>query len=193
MPSSSSKAKRMKQKASDSNPKMLEGQAGSPQCLGHFGAGKGGRGAQLEKIGTILDAPAQTSQPKSITSLTSNFPVNPLAPEPSWKGHGSHSKYGFAPPIVPPGTEPDLQALNNSFVAAAKGVSEQCVLSASHDSHLVAANALKCHLPAAASSNLSQQVLSEPSIMNLSDAHFHENLDPTLQPINHGDQRNLGL
>ncbi|KAG0694253.1 hypothetical protein DFH29DRAFT_1006512 [Suillus ampliporus] len=267
MPGSSSKAKKMKRKALDSDPKTLEGQAGSgkrsraqaslqpptdvndsqPRCSGRSGAGKGGRGAQLEKIGAILDAPARTSQPKGTTSLTSNFPLNPLAPEPSRKGHGSRSKikqppppytisetldsstttsrprpkkikktvtpslsleasnyqpafiqrdvggrYGFAPPIVPPGTEPDLQALNNSFVAAAKGVSEQRALSASHDSCLVAANALERRLPAAASSNLSQRVLLEPSIVNLSGAHFHENLDPTLQPINHGDQRNLG-
>ncbi|KAG0692726.1 hypothetical protein DFH29DRAFT_1008206 [Suillus ampliporus] len=101
--------------------------------------------------------------------------------------------YGFAPPIIPPGTESDLQALNNSFVAAAKGVSEQRALSASHDSCLVAANAPEHHLPATASSDLSQRVLLEPSIVNLSDAHFHKNLDPALQPINHGDQRNLGM
>ncbi|KAG0693676.1 hypothetical protein DFH29DRAFT_1007045 [Suillus ampliporus] len=193
MPGSSSKAKKMERKALDSDPKMLEGQAG----LGQRSRAQASLQPPTDVNNSqprcaILDAPAWTSQPKGTTSLTSNFPLNPLAPEPSHKGCGSRSKYGFAPPIIPPGTEPDLQALNNSFVAAAKGVSEQCALSASHDSRLVAANALEHRLPAAASSDLSQQVLSEPSIVNLSDAQFHENLDPILQPINHGDQRNLG-
>lgn len=33
---------------------------------------------------------------------------------------GPHDRFGFnpSPPIVPPGTEPDLQALNNPYIAA---------------------------------------------------------------------------
>ena len=37
---------------------------------------------------------------------------------------GTHDRFGFnpslAPPIVPPGTEPDLQALNNPYIAATR-------------------------------------------------------------------------
>ncbi|KAG1887912.1 uncharacterized protein F5891DRAFT_1199481 [Suillus fuscotomentosus] len=201
-----------------------------PRCSGRPGAGKGGRGAQLEKIGAILDAPARTSQPKGTTSLNSDFPVNPLAPELPRKGRGTPSsfttsetldsntmvprprpkkikkivapslsletsnnqptfvqrevgqRYGFSPPVVPPGTELDLQALNNPFVAAAKAAKEQHV--ASHNSHLIVADAFKRHPPAAPTNDhLLQQVLSRPVIANLSD----DNLDPTLRSINQGD------
>ncbi|KAG1890594.1 uncharacterized protein F5891DRAFT_1212751 [Suillus fuscotomentosus] len=256
MPGSPSKKKRTKCKALDSDLKALEGQAGSekrsqahakastndvgesqPRHSGCPGAGKGGRGAQLEKIGAILDAPAWTSQPKGTTSLNSDFPVNPLAPELPCKGRGSQSKikqppppyttsetldsnttvprprpkkikkivapslsletsnnqptfiqrevgqrYRFSPPVVPPGTEPDLQALNNPFVAAAKAAKEQHV--ASHNSHLIVADAFERHPPAAPTNDhLLQQVLSQPVIANLSD----DNLDPTLWSINQGD------
>ncbi|KAG1789204.1 uncharacterized protein HD556DRAFT_1447264 [Suillus plorans] len=265
MPGSPSKKKRTKRKAPESDLKVLDGQAGSGKRSrahakaslplnndadesqhrpsGRAGAGKGGRAAQLEKIGAILDAPARTSQPKGATSLNADFPVNPLAPELPHKGRGSRSKikqppppyttsgtldsntvaprprpkkikktvapslnlealnnqpafvqrevgghYEFSPPIVPPGTEPDLQALNNSFVAAAKAAKEQCTPSASHGSHL-AADAFKRRLPSAASSDadLSQQLLSRPAIVNLPDARLYENLDPTLRPTNQSD------
>ncbi|KAG2055815.1 hypothetical protein BDR06DRAFT_970599 [Suillus hirtellus] len=89
---------------------------------------------------------------------------------------------GFAPPVVPLGTEPDLQALNNPFIATAKAAKEQHV--ASHNSHLIAADTFKHHLPAAPTNDhLSQQVLSWPVIANLLD----DNLDPTLWSINQGD------
>ncbi|KAG2109907.1 uncharacterized protein F5147DRAFT_652091 [Suillus discolor] len=136
------------------------------------GAGTGDRGAQPEKLGNILHAPVWISQSKGATSLDLNAPANPLAPELTCRGCGSHSKkkqfpppyspsvqpdtttlkscskknkdtvisapsfkfnhqltflqreaggqYRFSPLIVPASTEPDLQALNNSFVATAK-------------------------------------------------------------------------
>ncbi|KAG1875907.1 hypothetical protein C8R48DRAFT_768761 [Suillus tomentosus] len=44
-------------------------------------------------------------------------------------------QFGFSLPIVPPGMEPDLQALNNSFVAAAKAkrVVETTILLGTND------------------------------------------------------------
>lgn len=63
-----------------------------PQCSGYLGAGTEGRANQLERIGALLGAPARTSQPKGSTSLNSNISVNPLAPEPVHKGHGSQAK-----------------------------------------------------------------------------------------------------
>lgn len=114
MPGSPSKKKRTKRKAPDSDLKALDEQTGSGKRSrahtksslspsndadesqhrrsGRSGAGKGGRVAQLEKIGAILDAPMRTSQPKGTTSLNADFPVNPLAPEPPRKGRGSRSK-----------------------------------------------------------------------------------------------------
>lgn len=67
-------------------------------------------------------------------------------------------------------------------MAAAKAAKEQHV--ASHNSHLIVADTFKHHLPAAPSNkHLSQQVLSQPVIANLSD----NNLDPALWSINQGD------
>ncbi|KAG1829445.1 hypothetical protein EV424DRAFT_1535778 [Suillus variegatus] len=173
--------------------------------------------------GAILDAPARTSQLKGTTSLNSDFPMNPLAPELPRKGHGSRSKIKQPPPpyttsetldsnttvprprpkkikkIVAPSlsletlnNQPTFvqcesqtsTALNNPFMAAAKAAKEQHA--ASHNSHLIVADTFEHHLPAAPSNNhLSQQVLSRPVIVNLSD----DNLDPTLQSINQGDFR----
>ncbi|KAG1733959.1 hypothetical protein EDB19DRAFT_1911300 [Suillus lakei] len=152
---------------------------------GRPGAGTGGRNAQLEKVGAVLEAPARTSQPKGSTTLVPNISANPLAPASYRKGRGGCSKpppppysvsdvtgstikssrqkgkkgkttsassqvepdvtrkpnhassqpglmlrktggrFGFQTPqgdtpIVPPGTEPDLQALNNPYIAMAK-------------------------------------------------------------------------
>jgi hypothetical protein len=57
------------------------------------GAGKGGRNSQLEKISAILDAPSvRNSQPKGSTTLHSDVPANPLAPEPPRKGRGGRPK-----------------------------------------------------------------------------------------------------
>ena len=57
------------------------------------GAGKGGRNTQLEKIGAILGAPsARNGQPKGSTTLHSDVPANPLAPEPPCKGRRGRPK-----------------------------------------------------------------------------------------------------
>jgi hypothetical protein len=57
------------------------------------GAGKGGRNSQLERIGAILDAPSvRNDQPKGSTTLHSDVPANPLAPEPPSKGRRGRPK-----------------------------------------------------------------------------------------------------
>ena len=57
------------------------------------GAGKGGRNSQLERISAILDVPpARSGQAKGSTTLQSDVPANPLAPEPLRKGRRSRPK-----------------------------------------------------------------------------------------------------
>ncbi|KAG1898434.1 uncharacterized protein F5891DRAFT_1279433 [Suillus fuscotomentosus] len=254
----SPKKKRTKRKATDSDLKALEGQTAlakrararanapsasilnqgadsqPPRQSGRPGAGTGGRGAQLEKLGDILHAPVRISQSKGATSLDPNTPANPLAPEPTRKGRGSRSKkkqppppyspsvepdtttlksrskknkdtvvsapsfelnhqpiflqqeaggrYGFSPPIVPAGTEPDLQALNNSFVAAAK---KAHALPDSHSSlSQTRVTALKISQPQVPVTTHSVQdpILSGTnSSAMLPDVNFYQNLDPALR------------
>ncbi|KAG2125089.1 hypothetical protein DEU56DRAFT_759427 [Suillus clintonianus] len=122
----SPKKKRSKRKVSDSDPKVPEGKAALakraraqsqsmiddandsqlPRRTEHRGAGTGGRGAQLEKIGDILHAPTRTSKSKGATSLDPDAPANPLAPEPPRKGCGSRPKKRQPPPLYSPSEEP---------------------------------------------------------------------------------------
>lgn len=110
---SSPKKKRSKRKAGDSDgdansakkmragadmplqlqqPEFVDNTLGTRRS-GRAGAGTGGRAAQLEKIGALLDAShTRSTQRKGTTSLDSNAPANPLAPEQPRKGRGSHSK-----------------------------------------------------------------------------------------------------
>ncbi|KAG1730300.1 hypothetical protein EDB19DRAFT_1832048 [Suillus lakei] len=72
-----------------------------------------------------------SEEPSTMTSKShskkNKAPVIPaptfelLNSQPTFAQWEAHGRYRFSPPIVPPGTEPDLQALNNSFVATAKG------------------------------------------------------------------------
>ncbi|KAG1906633.1 uncharacterized protein F5891DRAFT_1182042 [Suillus fuscotomentosus] len=217
----------------------------SARHSGHPGAGKGGRAEQLEKIGALLDASTRTTQPKGSTSLDLDVPTNPLAPEPSHKGRGSHSKaslfllildanveyrqkppppytisetvvdpatsktgrkkvtskvtknaltpttdadasntqptfshrqpggwFSFVQSIIPPGTEPNLQALNNPFVAAAR---EKHALSVSLDPN-------RCLLPTATSKNndLAQPAPSKSRSSMQPNTTFYKNLDTAL-------------
>ncbi|KIM59397.1 hypothetical protein SCLCIDRAFT_27352 [Scleroderma citrinum Foug A] len=144
--------------------KSRANQLPEPCCSSRAGAGSGGKGSQLEKIGAALEVPTQL--PKTTTTLPNGSLTNPLAPVPAKKGRkkkspaqmppppyrsehdeftmpatqsfyspfahgtlppvyynsGTHDRFGFnpslAPPIVPPGTEPNLQALNNPYIAA---------------------------------------------------------------------------
>ncbi|KAG2104743.1 uncharacterized protein F5147DRAFT_654393 [Suillus discolor] len=230
----SPKKKRMKRKATDSDLKALKGQTALAKRVRRPGAGTGGRGAQLEKLGDILHAPVRISQSKGATSLDMNAPANPLAPEPTHKGRGSHFKkkqppppyspsveldtttlksrskknkdtivsalsfelnhqptffqqeaggrYRFSPPIVPAGTEPDLQALNNSFVAAAK---KAHALPDSHSSlsqtHVTTLNISQLQVPVTTHSVQDPILSGTNSSAVLPDVNFYQNLDPALR------------
>ncbi|KAG0695456.1 hypothetical protein DFH29DRAFT_880027 [Suillus ampliporus] len=205
----SPKKKRSKHKASDSDPKALEGKAALVK-----------RAIFNEQ--DVWVQGQETSQSKGATSLDPDTPANPLAPELSHKGRRSRSKtpvisaptfklsnlqptfaqweaggrYRFSPPIIPPGTEPDLQALNNSFVAAAKGAhalpdpnysrSQTHVTTFSMSQHcvpVIGPNASQGHHTATTPS-IKDPVLSSTTstTMALPDANFYRNLDPGLQP-----------
>ncbi|KAG2117580.1 hypothetical protein DEU56DRAFT_919038 [Suillus clintonianus] len=138
---------------------VANSQAVPPRRSGRHGAGQGGRASQLEIIGS--------------TSLDSDVPNNPLAPEPPRKGRGSHSKH-----IVPPGTEPDLQALNNSYVAAAR---EKQTSSATLGT--------TGHLPIAVVTSENQHSVvpsnrTLPAHQSYADSDLYQNLDPALRPVN---------
>ncbi|KAG2131070.1 hypothetical protein DEU56DRAFT_757695 [Suillus clintonianus] len=64
----------------------------APRRSGRSNAGTGGRNAQLEKIGVVLEAKSQNRKPKGATSLGTLNPVNPQAPEPPCKGQKRHPK-----------------------------------------------------------------------------------------------------
>ncbi|KAG2120255.1 hypothetical protein DEU56DRAFT_760851 [Suillus clintonianus] len=66
-----------------------------------------------------------------------------LNSQPTFTQREAHGRYRFSPPIVPPGTEPDLQALNNSFVAAAKGA--HALPDPNHSQTCV--DTSQCHVP----------------------------------------------
>ncbi|KAG1769234.1 hypothetical protein EDD22DRAFT_843729 [Suillus occidentalis] len=75
--------------------------------------GTGGRNAQLEKIGILIEASSQAHQPKGSTSLDSTVPVNPQAPEPPCsKGQGCRPK--VAPPLYSPSATTDANTTEPS-------------------------------------------------------------------------------
>ncbi|KAG0698027.1 hypothetical protein DFH29DRAFT_1082051 [Suillus ampliporus] len=252
---SSPKKKRSKRKATDSDgqeistkksragaeslsmsqqPTLDEDSSLLHQRSGRSGAGTGGRAEQLERISALLGAPARTSQPKGSTSLDSNVPVNPPAPEPLCKGPGSRAKkppppysasdtvdppaatptkpqrkkakvtknalippssleaaddrpsfhqceagtrFGFSQSIVPPGTEPDLQVLNNpkpNFCASTTFKDCDQIPSCCHHrirkARFRATGTFKVHI----------------SCASPSDALFYPNLDPALHSVGDG-------
>lgn len=71
---------------------------GAPRRSGHPNAGTGGRNAQLEKIGLVLESQSSSQKPKGTTSLDALNPVNPQAPEQprKWKNHSKESFKGTA-------------------------------------------------------------------------------------------------
>ncbi|KAG0694393.1 hypothetical protein DFH29DRAFT_880743 [Suillus ampliporus] len=104
-------------------------------------------------------------------SETLNTPVAPtpsfkLNDQPTFSQREAGGRYGFSPPIVPivpPGTEPDLQALNNPFVAAAR------------------------RLHALSTPDASQTSRTTSTTTARSDANYPYNLDPVLRlstPLN---------
>lgn len=97
--------------------------------------------------------------------------------QPSFTHHEAGARFGFSPFIVPPGTEPDLQAINNPYVAAAR---EKQALSAGLDN---------TRLVPTAATLANQYLMPVPSrtmsVAHQSDANsdFLQNLEPTLRPI----------
>jgi hypothetical protein len=86
-------AKKMRAGAEIQQPEFVDHTLAATRRSGRAGAGTGGRAAQLEKIGALLDAShTRSAQRKGTTSLDLNTPANPLAPEQPRKGRGRHSK-----------------------------------------------------------------------------------------------------
>ncbi|KAG1737281.1 hypothetical protein EDB19DRAFT_1829570 [Suillus lakei] len=165
-------------------------------CSGHSGAGTGGRNAQLEKVGAALMAPTRTSQPKGSMTLAPNISANPLAPEPVSNGTGStvmssHQKGKKAktssapdpqvdpvvntppqgsPPIMPPGTEPDLavQSYAGGHQSSSSGPANEDLLRSAPPS---CPSSTTCIIP----------TFSE------------ENLDPSLRTVGSKPMNNLSL
>ncbi|KAG1792927.1 uncharacterized protein HD556DRAFT_1444006 [Suillus plorans] len=230
---------------------------------GRPGAGTGGRNAQLEKVGAVLEAPTRTNLPKGSTTLTPNISANPLAPEPRRKGRGhppkppppysiadstgsavassrrkgkkaktssapysqvepgvthepSHASlqpslslremgghFGFQipqgnPPIVPPGTEPDLQAINNPYMTMTKKDAENHARSAAQSltgghqsSSSGPSNLLRSvsALPVATLGLPSRPLSSARVLLTFSEEH----LDPSLRTVSYEHRTNISL
>lgn len=88
-------------------------------------------------------------------------------------------QFGFSQPIVPPGTEPDLQALNNSFIAAAKATRVASNAS-QHQLPVNASNTAGSHL-ATSGGPLPQTAVSRTASTTSADAYFYHSLDPALR------------
>lgn len=102
--------------------------------------------------------------------------------QPTFLQREAGGQYRFSPPIVPAGTEPDLQALNNSFVAAAK---KAHALPDSHSSlsqtRATALNISQPQVPVTTHSIQDPILSGTNSSAVLPDVNFYQNLDPALQ------------
>ncbi|KAG2079814.1 uncharacterized protein F5147DRAFT_661645 [Suillus discolor] len=131
---------------SKKTPRGASDELGGTRHSEHSNAGTGGRNSQLEKLDAVLEQPSRKRSSKGSTTFGADVSKNPQAPD-SRKGKGHKSRKVAAPPpyapadvnlvdasqasntqqdvpkmtIVPPGTEPNLQALNNPYVAAMIG------------------------------------------------------------------------
>lgn len=91
-------------------------------------------------------------------------------------------QFGFSQRIVPPGTEPDLQSSNNSFVAAAKPKATRVASNTSKRQLLVnTSNTAGGHL-ATSGGPLPQTAVSRTASTTSADTHFYHSLDPALRP-----------
>ncbi|KAG2056813.1 hypothetical protein BDR06DRAFT_969821 [Suillus hirtellus] len=136
----------------------------SARHSGHPGAGKG------ETV--VNPATSKTGRKKATSkvmknTLTPTTDVDALNMQPTFSHHQPGGQFGFAQSIIPPGTEPDLQALNNPFVAATR---EKCAL---------------CLLPTDTSrnNNLAQPAPSKSRSSMQPNTTFHKNLDPALLSV----------
>ncbi|KAG1887502.1 uncharacterized protein F5891DRAFT_988155 [Suillus fuscotomentosus] len=103
-----------------------EAEQNAPRHSGRPNAGTGGRNAQLEKIGSVLQSKPRTQERKGTTSLGLNVPVNPQAPEPHRRGRKNHSK-AVPPPYsslvrdAPDAPAKDIIATGPSFTSQQPG------------------------------------------------------------------------
>ncbi|KAG1888457.1 uncharacterized protein F5891DRAFT_987834 [Suillus fuscotomentosus] len=103
-----------------------EAEQNAPRRSGRPNAGTGGRNAQLEKIGSVLQSKPRTQERKGTTSLGLNVPVNPQAPEPRRRGRKNHSK-AVPPPYsslvrdAPDAPAKDIIATGPSFTSQQPG------------------------------------------------------------------------
>ncbi|KAG2123538.1 hypothetical protein BD769DRAFT_1389162 [Suillus cothurnatus] len=127
---------------------------------------------------TVVNPATSKTGRKKVTSkvmknaLTPTTDVDASNTQPIFSHHQPGGWFGFAQSIIPPGMEPNLQALNNPFVAAAREKHAQSV-SLDPNRHL---------LPTATSRNndLVQPAPSKSRSSMQSNATFHKNLDPAL-------------
>ncbi|KAG1856597.1 hypothetical protein C8R48DRAFT_775998 [Suillus tomentosus] len=130
---------------------------------------------------TVVDpATSKTGRKKATSKVTKNAltpttDVDASNTQPTFSHCQPGGRFGFAQSIVPPGTEPDLQALNNPFVAAAR---EKRALSVSLDPN-------RRLLPTDTSRNndLVQPAPSKSRLSMQPNTTFHKNLDPALLSV----------
>ncbi|KAG1895578.1 uncharacterized protein F5891DRAFT_1194100 [Suillus fuscotomentosus] len=130
---------------------------------------------------TVVDPTTSKTGRKKATSKVTKNALTPTTDadasntQPTFSHRQPGGRFGFAQSIVPPGTEPDLQALNNPFVAAAR---EKRALSVSLDPN-------RRLLPTDTSRNndLAQPAPSKSRSSMQPNTTFHKNLDPALLSV----------
>ncbi|KAG1823932.1 uncharacterized protein BJ212DRAFT_1296450 [Suillus subaureus] len=131
---------------------------------------------------TIPNAKIPRAHPKTKTIVPPPLSMAAVNSQPTPIQCKDGEWFRFSPHIVPPGMEPDLKALNNSFMAAAEVAH---ILSTS--------NASQCQLPGivpnafgsclVSGEDSSQMVfLRMMTSITAADDHFYQNLDPALWP-----------
>ncbi|KAG1895002.1 uncharacterized protein F5891DRAFT_984586 [Suillus fuscotomentosus] len=114
---------------------------GAPRRSGRPNAGTGGRNAQLEKIGLVLESQSLSRKPKGTTSLDALNPVPPppYNPDsssldastlvPSFLSQQSGGRFGFAPStttrIPPSNAKSNPQVLNDPYIAMGMNIAEK--------------------------------------------------------------------
>ncbi|KAG2047668.1 hypothetical protein BDR06DRAFT_1013678 [Suillus hirtellus] len=130
---------------------------------------------------TVVDpATSKTGRKKATSKVTKNAltpttDVNALNTQPTFSHCQPGGWFGFAQSIVPPSMEPDLQALNNPFVAATR---EKCALSVSLDP-----NRRLLPTDTSRNNNLAQPAPSKSRSSMQINTTFHKNLDPALLSV----------
>ncbi|KAG2059586.1 hypothetical protein BDR06DRAFT_967638 [Suillus hirtellus] len=130
----------------------------------------------------IPNAKIPRAQPKAKATVPPSPSIETVKSQPTFIQCKDSRQFGFSPPIVPPGMDPDLQALNNLFMATAKA---KHILSTSNASQ----SQLPGIVPDASGSCLVsgedslQMALSKiMTSTTVGGIHFYKSLDPALWP-----------